>query len=69
MKKIKLILLLTIVVPMLSACNIDTSETVQDSKASALAAQDDVTREIDALRQQGRKNQAKAIQAVIDEMN
>ena len=54
---------------MLSACNIDTSETVQDSKASALAAQDDVTREIDALRQQGRKNQAKAIQAVIDEMN
>lgn len=38
MKKIKLILLLTIVVPMLSACNIDTSETVQDSKASAQTA-------------------------------
>ena len=40
----------------------------QDSKASALAAQDEVTREIDALRQQGRKNQAKAVQAVIDAM-
>ncbi len=45
------------------------SRAEEDSKASALAAQDGVTREIDALRAQGRKNQAKAIQAVIDEMN
>ena len=45
------------------------AQAEQDSSASALATQDDVTREIDALRQQGRKNQAKAIQAVIDEMN
>ena len=41
----------------------------QDSKAFALSAQDEVTREIESLRQQGRKNQAKAIQAVIDEMS
>ena len=41
----------------------------QDSRAQALAAQDEVTSEIEALRQQGRKNQSKAVQSVIAEMS
>lgn len=45
------------------------SQAEQDSKTSALAAQESVTREIEALRQQGRKNQSKAVQAVIDEIS
>ena len=45
------------------------AQAEQESKASALAAQDEVTREIEALREQGGRNRAKAIQAVIDEIN
>ena len=45
------------------------TQAEQDSKASSLAAQDAVTREIDALCEQGRCNKAQAIQAVIDEMS
>ena len=40
----------------------------QDSHASALAAQEAVTREIEALRQQGGENRDRAVQAVIDEI-
>ena len=44
------------------------AQAEQDSHASALAAQESVTREIEALRQQGGKNRDRAIQAVIDEI-
>ena len=45
------------------------SQAEQESKTSALAAADDVTREIEALRAQGRRNEAKAIESVIAEMS
>ena len=45
------------------------TQAEQESQASALAAADDVTREIETLRAQGRRNQAKAIESVIAEMS
>lgn len=45
------------------------AQAEQDSEASARAASGEVTREIDALRAQGRKNERKAIEAVIAEMS
>ena len=45
------------------------AQAMQDSQASALAASDDVTREIEALKAHGRRNEAKAIESVIAEMS
>ncbi len=45
------------------------AQAMQDSQASALAASDNVTREIEALKAQGRRNEAKAIESVIAEMS
>ena len=45
------------------------TQAEQESRASALAAADDVSREIEALRAQGRRNEAKAIESVIAEMS
>lgn len=45
------------------------AQAQSESAASALAASDDVTREIEALRAKGRKNEERAIEAVIAEMS
>ena len=44
------------------------AQAQQDSEASARAASDDVTREIEELRARCRRNEADAIKAVIAEM-
>ena len=45
------------------------TQAQQESEASALAAADEVTREIEALKARCRKNEADAIESVIAEMS